>query len=95
MRQAWTNAHLKSVVHRAVVNREKKRLSVAYFMCPASSTLIDCPPQLLNENEVEDDGHGRRKYMAFTWGEFRKELLKQKRVVGKTALNRYLIPYPS
>lgn len=86
--QAWTNVRLKSVVHRAVVNREHKRLSVAYFLCPAGDTLVDCPPELL------DEAHGRRKYMAFTWEDFRKELLKQKRVVGKTALNRYLIRYP-
>ena len=59
-------------MHRAVVNKEKQRLSVAYFLSPTSSA---------------------RKYVSFSWGDFRKELLGQKRVVGKTALNRYLIPH--
>ena len=83
--QAWTNGRLRSVVHRAVVNKEKHRLSVAYFLSPATSAIIDCPPQLIESST------NLRKYVSFTWGEFRKELLTQKRVVGKTALNRYLI----
>ncbi|KAL6348746.1 hypothetical protein AAG906_033402 [Vitis piasezkii] len=83
--EAWTNGRLRSVVHRAVVNKEKHRLSVAYFLSPATSAIIDCPPQLIESST------NLRKYVSFTWGEFRKELLTQKRVVGKTALNRYLV----
>ncbi|KAK7850805.1 gibberellin 2-beta-dioxygenase 8 [Quercus suber] len=45
--EAWTNGRLKSVVHRAVVNKEKQRLSAAYFLSPSSSAIIDCPPQLM------------------------------------------------
>lgn len=74
------------MVHRAVVNREKKRLSAAYFFSPRSDVVIKCHPNLVGEEEVN-----HRKYMPFTWGDFRKELLIQKRVLGKTALNRYLI----
>lgn len=90
--QAWTNGRLKSVVHRAVLNKEKRRLSIAYFMSPACNAIIDCPPQLL----VDEDGANpsSRKYVAFTWGDFRKQLLIQKRVLGKTALNRFLIKQP-
>lgn len=65
------------------MNKERDRLSVAYFMSPATSALIQSPPQLINSEQPQ-------KYKPFTWGEFRQELLKQKRVVGKTALNRYL-----
>ncbi|KAK1261977.1 Gibberellin 20 oxidase 1 [Acorus gramineus] len=82
--EAWSNGRLKSVVHRAVVNREKKRLSVAYFMSPASETIIDCPLELV--------GNGYRKYKPFTWSDFRSQLLLQRRVVGKTALFPYLLP---
>lgn len=85
--QAWTNGKLRSVVHRAVVNKEEQRLSVAYFLSPRSSAMIDCPPQLIDANT------NPRKYVNFTWGDFRKELLLQKRVVGKTALSRYLLPH--
>ncbi|KAK6117464.1 hypothetical protein DH2020_048791 [Rehmannia glutinosa] len=83
--EAWTNGRLKSVVHRAVVNEERNRLSVAYFISPKSSAVIETPPELM------DTGPTPTKYKPFTWGEFRKELLKKKRVVGKTALHRYLI----
>ena len=76
------------MVHRAVVNKEKQRLSVAYFLSPTSSAIIECPPQLLDYSSSNP-----RKYVSFSWGDFRKELLGQKRVVGKTALNRYLIPH--
>lgn len=84
--QAWTNGRLQSVVHRAVVNREKKRLSIAYFFSPRGDAVIECHPKL-----VGDDRVNTRKYKPFTWGDFRKELLIQKRVQGKAALNRYLI----
>ncbi|KAG9452161.1 hypothetical protein H6P81_005065 [Aristolochia fimbriata] len=85
--EAWTNGRLKSVVHRAVVNREKTRLSAAYFMSPARDAVIECPSHLVAGG---GEGHGR-KYAAFTWEDFRKELLKQRRVTGKTALKRYLL----
>ncbi|PQP93327.1 gibberellin 20 oxidase 1-like [Prunus yedoensis var. nudiflora] len=83
--EAWTNGRLRSVVHRAVVNKEKNRLSAAYFMSPSNSALIECPPELM------DPKTNPKKYQPFTWGDFKKELLVQKRVVGKTALERYLI----
>ncbi|KAJ0970686.1 hypothetical protein J5N97_018645 [Dioscorea zingiberensis] len=82
---AWTNGSLKSVVHRAVVNKEKKRLSIAYFLSPANKTVVECPGELLDQRGEQ------RKYKSFTWGEFKRELLIQKRVVKKTALERYLI----
>lgn len=72
-------------MHRAVVNKEKNRLSAAYFMSPSNSALIECPPELM------DPKTNPKKYQPFTWGGFKKELLVQKRVVGKTALERYLI----
>ncbi|XP_028094282.1 gibberellin 20 oxidase 1-like [Camellia sinensis] len=87
--EAWTNGRLKSVIHRAVVNKEKSRLSIAYFLSPALSTIIDSPPELLEDPNT--DPPINRKYVPFTWADFRKELLIQKRVIGKTALNRYLI----
>ncbi|KAI7981398.1 Gibberellin 20 oxidase 3 [Camellia lanceoleosa] len=88
-KKAWTNGRLKSVIHRAVVNKEKSRLSIAYFLSPALSTIIDSPPELLKDPNT--DPPINRKYVPFTWADFRKELLIQKRVIGKTALDRYLI----
>ncbi|KAK2989703.1 hypothetical protein RJ640_012924 [Escallonia rubra] len=85
--EAWTNGRLKSVVHRAVVNKKKNRLSVAYFMSPTATATIDCPPQLM------DPETNPRRFVPFTWGDFRRELLIQKRVLGKTAFNRFLISH--
>ncbi|KAK9275169.1 hypothetical protein L1049_022430 [Liquidambar formosana] len=85
--EAWTNGRLKSNVHRAVVNKEKRRLSAAYFLSPTSSAIIECPAQLM------DPVTNPRKYVPFTWADFRKELLIQKRVLGKTAIDRYRISH--
>ncbi|KAF6149973.1 hypothetical protein GIB67_008694 [Kingdonia uniflora] len=83
--EAWTNGRLKSVIHRAVVNKEQCRLSAAYFISPSTYATIDAPPELI------DPIINPRKYVPFTWGDFRKELIIQKRVLGKTALQRYAI----
>ncbi|GLT91116.1 hypothetical protein SLE2022_090220 [Rubroshorea leprosula] len=80
--EVWTNGVLKS---RAVLNKGNQRQSVAYFLSPTSSAMIDSPPQLV------DPIHNAWTFKPFTWGDFRNELISQKRVVGKTALNRYLI----
>ncbi|OIS99099.1 gibberellin 20 oxidase 1 [Nicotiana attenuata] len=71
--QTWTNGRLKSVIHKAVVNKEKQRLSIAYFMSPTSSATIECPPQLI------DPFSNPRKYESFTWAELRHLLLTTRR----------------
>ncbi|WMV43521.1 hypothetical protein MTR67_036906 [Solanum verrucosum] len=86
LEHVWTNGRLKSVIHRAVVNKEKQRLSIAYFMNPTSSATIECPQQLI------DSVSNPRKYVPFTWGELRHLLLTTRRVRGKTvAINNFLI----
>ncbi|XP_015060097.1 gibberellin 20 oxidase 3-like [Solanum pennellii] len=84
--EAWTNGRLKSVIHRAVVNKEKQRLSIAYFMSPTSNAIIECPPQLIHPI------YNPRKYVPFTWAQLRHLLLTTRRVRGKAiALNKFLI----
>ncbi|XP_069144645.1 jasmonate-induced oxygenase 1-like [Solanum lycopersicum] len=84
--QVWTNGRLKSVIHWAVVNKEKQRLSMAYFMNPTSSATIECPPQLI------DSVSNPRKYVPFTWGELQHLLLTTRRVRAKAvAINNFLI----
>ncbi|KAK4727968.1 hypothetical protein R3W88_032885 [Solanum pinnatisectum] len=68
--EAWTNGRLKSVIHRAVVNKEKQRLSIAYFMSPTSNAIIECPPQLIHPI------YNPRKYVPFTWTQLRGLLLR-------------------
>ncbi|KAF3622025.1 putative B3 domain-containing protein-like [Capsicum annuum] len=81
-----TNGRLKSVIHRAVVNKEKQRLSIAYFMSPTSNATIECPPHLIHPIS------NPRKYVPFTWAELRHLLLTTRRVRGEAvALSKFCI----
>jgi isopenicillin N synthase-like dioxygenase len=61
--QALSNGLYKSVWHRAIVNADKPRLSVASFLCPGTEALI-CPAKPLTEN-----GTGA-VYRGFTYAEY-------------------------
>ncbi|XP_028790776.1 protein DOWNY MILDEW RESISTANCE 6 [Neltuma alba] len=61
--QALSNGVYKSVWHRAVVNAEKPRLSVASFLCPSNEALIG-PAEQLTQNGSEPI------YRAFTYAEY-------------------------
>lgn len=62
--QALSNGIYKSVWHRAIVNTDKPRLSVASFLCPCDSALIS-PARSLAGN----DGSGAI-YRDFTYTEY-------------------------
>jgi len=62
--QALSNGIYKSVWHRALVNAEKARISVASFLCPADEALISTPPCL-----TVDIG-SPRNYKDFTYAEY-------------------------
>ncbi|KAK4277652.1 hypothetical protein QN277_015616 [Acacia crassicarpa] len=64
--QALSNGIYMSVWHRAVVNSEKPRLSVASFLCPQDEALIS-PAKPLTE-----DGRGAI-YRGFTYTEYYKK----------------------
>ncbi|GAY53092.1 hypothetical protein CUMW_146760 [Citrus unshiu] len=61
--QALSNGRYKSVWHRAIVNAEKARMSVASFLCPNNDAMIS-PPKALTE-----DGSGA-VYRDFTYAEY-------------------------
>ncbi|KAA8531096.1 hypothetical protein F0562_005805 [Nyssa sinensis] len=61
--QALSNGRYRSVWHRAIVNADKARLSVASFLCPCDDALIS-PPKALT-----DDGTGA-VYKNFTYAEY-------------------------
>jgi isopenicillin N synthase-like dioxygenase len=61
--QALSNGLYKSVWHRAIVNADKPRLSVASFLCPGTEALI-CPAKPLTEN-----GTGA-VYRGFSYAEY-------------------------
>ena len=48
-----SNGEYKSIEHRAVVNPEKERLSIAAFHSPNYRTMIGPLPDLLKENSAQ------------------------------------------
>ncbi|KAI8029336.1 Protein DOWNY MILDEW RESISTANCE 6 [Camellia lanceoleosa] len=64
--QALSNGRYRSVWHRAVVNADKPRMSVASFLCPSDDALIS-PPK-----ELTEDGTGP-VYRNFTYAEYYKK----------------------
>ncbi|KAJ3680282.1 hypothetical protein LUZ60_016560 [Juncus effusus] len=63
--QALSNGHYKSVLHRAVVNSKKERLSVASFLCPCNSALISPATKLAKEIPAV--------YRSYTYDEYYKK----------------------
>lgn len=61
--QALSNGRYKSCLHRAVVNKDSVRKSLAYFVSPKEDKVVR-PPQDLMEMEKS------RKYPDFTWSSF-------------------------
>ncbi|KAH6789542.1 2-oxoglutarate and oxygenase superfamily protein [Perilla frutescens var. frutescens] len=63
--QAFSNGKYRSVWHRAVVNADRARLSVASFLCPCDAANISAPKELTT-------GENRAIYRDYTYAEYYK-----------------------
>lgn len=64
--QAVSNGKYKSVWHRAIVNSDKARMSVASFLCPCDSAKISAPKLLTEDGSPVI-------YQDFTYAEYYKK----------------------
>ncbi|KAJ4951971.1 hypothetical protein NE237_028803 [Protea cynaroides] len=63
--QALSNGRYKSVWHRAIVNSDKPRISVASFLCPANDAVIKPAKEL-----ADDGSQVPPLYRSFTYAEY-------------------------
>ncbi|KAM1295739.1 hypothetical protein ACFX2H_015491 [Malus domestica] len=61
--QVWSNERYESVEHRVMVNSEKERFSIPYFLNPAHYTQVKPLEELINEQNPA-------KYKPYCWGKF-------------------------
>ncbi|ONH91446.1 hypothetical protein PRUPE_8G115100 [Prunus persica] len=62
--QVWSNDRYESVEHRVLLNSEKGRFSIPYFVNPAHYTLVQPLEELTHEQEDP------AKYKPYSWGKF-------------------------
>ncbi|CAD5176308.1 unnamed protein product [Musa acuminata subsp. malaccensis] len=64
--QALSNGRYRSVWHRAVVNADKERISVASFLCPCNNAIISPPEKLVADGSPA-------MYRSYTYDEYYKK----------------------
>lgn len=61
--QVWSNEEYESVEHRVMVNSERERFSIPFFLNPAHYTWVEPLEELVTEKNPA-------KYKAYNWGNF-------------------------
>ncbi|BBH09509.1 2-oxoglutarate and Fe(II)-dependent oxygenase superfamily protein [Prunus dulcis] len=61
--QVWSNERFESVEHRVMVNSEKERFSIPFFLNPAHYTQVKPLEELIDERNPA-------KYKPYSWGKF-------------------------
>ena len=74
-----SNGEYKSVEHRAVVNPETQRLSIAMFCSPDIKAMIGPLADLLKEN--------KSKYKTIRYGDYLRKVTLDSRAYGKSLIH--------
>ncbi|XP_071710071.1 protein DOWNY MILDEW RESISTANCE 6 [Rutidosis leptorrhynchoides] len=64
--EAVSNGEYKSVWHRAVVNSDKPRMSIASFLCPCNDSVLSAPEELIKNGSTP-------VFRSFTYTEYYKK----------------------
>ncbi|KAL7264981.1 hypothetical protein ACSBR1_002854 [Camellia fascicularis] len=86
--QVWSNDKYESVVHRAMVNSEKERISIVFFFYPAHYTMVEPLEELINDRNPP-------KYRPYNWGKFsaaRRRSNFTKNNVGRIQIDHFKHP---
>lgn len=81
MVQVLTNGRYKSVVHRAVTDKEKERLSIVTFYAPSYEVELGPMVELVNE-------HNPCKYRRYNHGDYSTHYVTNK-LQGKKTLHDF------
>ncbi|PWA82193.1 2-oxoglutarate (2OG) and Fe(II)-dependent oxygenase superfamily protein [Artemisia annua] len=68
--QVLSNDKYKSILHRAVVNCDKERISIPTFYCPSRDAMISPAPQLVTKDQPA-------VYRPFRYGEYYDKFLNR------------------
>ncbi|KAL5572230.1 hypothetical protein UlMin_021827 [Ulmus minor] len=84
--QVISNDRYKSVLHRAVVNSSKERISIPTFYCPSYDAVIEPAQQLIDQDNLAH-------YKSFTYNEY-YEKFWDKGLRTHTCLDNFKIYHP-
>ncbi|WVZ98622.1 hypothetical protein U9M48_044035 [Paspalum notatum var. saurae] len=79
---ALSNGRYRSCLHRAVVDRERERWSLAFFLCPRDDRVVRPPPRLLLADDPADQQP--RRYPDFTWADLQRFTQRHYRADART-----------
>nr|KYP37528.1 S-norcoclaurine synthase 1 [Cajanus cajan] len=69
--EIWSNGKYKSVEHRAVTNKNKKRISCALFFCPQDDVEVEPLDHMI-------DGQNSKLYQKVRYGDHLRQTLNMK-----------------
>ena len=89
--QIMSNGRYKSIEHRALVNPEKQRLSIAAFHSPDLTTVIGPLPDLVNNNNNNNNNNVKAHYKTITHHDYVRLIVGTK-LDGKSTLDLMKLP---